>query len=50
MEIDYMKHDDRHMKGYGRGSDTSRNIKVMVKIHKVSVDMNKTVTRNFMPV
>ena len=41
MEYDYL-----HMKDHGRGPGTSRKLKVMVKLHMVSVDMIEIVKRN----
>ena len=38
-----MEHDYIHVKGQGRNSGTSRNLKVMVKLHMVSVDRMKIV-------
>ena len=48
LELDYMEPDYMHMKCLGRGPGTSRNVKLMVKLHMVSVDMNEIVKRNFM--
>ena len=42
MEFDYI-----YMKGHGRGQGTSRNLKVLVKLHMVSADMTKKVKGNF---
>ena len=43
-----MEHDYMHMKSQGRKSGTSRNLKVMVKLHMVSVDRMKIVKGTFM--
>ena len=47
LELEYMEHEYMHMKGHGKAHGTSRNLKVMVKLHMVSVDMIKMVKRNF---
>ena len=45
LELNYMKHDYLHIKGHGRSPGNSRKLKVMVKLHMVSVDMVKIVKR-----
>ena len=43
-----MEHVYMHMKRQGRGPGTSRSLKVMVKLHMLSVYMIKMVKVNFM--
>ena len=45
LDLDYMEHDQMHMKGYGRGPCTSRNLKVMGNLYMVSVDVIKVVQK-----
>ena len=40
LVLDYMERVDMHVKGHGRGHARSRNLKAIVKLHMVSVDMN----------
>ena len=47
LKLDYMEHDYMHMKGHGRCIGTSRDLKVIVKINIISVDMIKIVKGNF---
>ena len=46
--MEYMEHDYMRLKGNGRSLGTSRNLKVMVELHMVSVDMIKVVKGKFM--
>ena len=39
LELYFLKHDCMHTKGHERGPGTSSDLKVMVKIHIVSVGM-----------
>ena len=43
-----MKPDHIHMKCPGKGPGASKNLKVMVKLHMVSLDMINMVKGNFM--
>ena len=37
-----------HMKGHGRDHGTSRDLKMMINLHMLSVDLFKIVKRKFM--
>ena len=48
LELDNTKHDYIRIKGHKRGHGTSRNLKVVVKLHMISFDMVKIVKGIFM--
>ena len=47
LELDYMEHDYISIKGRKRGYGTSRNLKVVVKLHMMFFDMLKILKRIF---